>query len=62
MSSGLGRPFDRAQSAREAEQPPENHNCKEDGHRWKKYRVAHVKGEEIVECKCSVCGELTCDE
>lgn len=58
MPSEFGKQFDRAQAAYEAQEQPESWNCDEDGHHWKKRRVAYVNGEYITEVKCSVCGKL----
>ena len=58
-----GKSFDRAQAAHDAQSAPDDHNCKEDGHVWRKHRVARIGGEDITEYKCIVlgCGLTTID-
>lgn len=42
----------------DAQEPPEDWNCDKDGgHQWRKLRVARIKGVDVVEYKCRVCGE-----
>jgi hypothetical protein len=54
---GLEAAFDRAQARYDAQEPPDDHDCREDGHRWRRTRVAVIKDETIIEYKCRECGK-----
>jgi hypothetical protein len=49
--------LDMAQRAYDAQEPPSDHDCYEDGHIWRKTRVAVIFGETVTEYKCRICGE-----
>lgn len=53
--------FKKAARAYEAQEPPSDHNCKRDGHVWRKHMVAMINGEQVTEHKCRVCGKTTID-
>jgi hypothetical protein len=53
--------FKQAARAYDAQEPPDDHNCKQGGHVWRKHRVAVINGEQVTEHKCRVCGETTID-
>jgi hypothetical protein len=61
MSQGLGAAFDRAQAAYDAREPEDDHDCEHDGHRWRRTRIAVIKGDTIVEYKCRECGARKAD-
>ena len=46
--------FKQAQLAHDAKEPP--HDCKEEGHNFRKTRAAYINGEWIAEFKCRFCG------
>lgn len=57
MSQGFGERFDQCQRAYDAQEAPEEHDCKEDGHDLKFSQAREIKGEFIVEVKCRHCGK-----
>lgn len=56
--SEFGAAFDLAQRAYDAQEPPQEWDCEEDGHQWRRHRSCEVQGETIVEYKCAICGAL----
>lgn len=57
-SDAFQRSYERAQRMYDAKEQPEDWNCDEDGHQWKRSRVAYINGEYITEVKCRICGKL----
>ena len=53
----MNKQLDTAQRAYDAQEPPSDHDCKAEGHVWRKIRVACIRGETITEYKCRECGE-----
>lgn len=52
--SEFGPDFDRAQTAYDAQEPDDEHDCEKDGHSWKRVRS---DADGNVEFKCRYCGE-----
>ena len=57
MSQGLGASFDRAQARYDAQEPPDDHDCEEDGHRWRITRVSANQDDTVIEYRCTECGQ-----
>lgn len=52
--ASLGPQFAAAQAAYDAQQPPEDWNCREDGHRYRRTGSETKDGD--AEVRCTVCG------
>lgn len=59
MSSEFGPNFDRAQATYEAQEPPEDWDCDEDGHDWRRLPGESEDGTKFARCqKCLEIREL----
>jgi hypothetical protein len=56
--SARQRSMDRAQRAYDAQMPPEDHNCEEDGHDWRRLPGEAKDGTRFTKCrKCGLTEE-----
>lgn len=54
--SEFGPAFDRAQAAHDAQEPPEPHNCEQEGHDWRRTGRTSPDGD-VYEVICMICGQ-----